>query len=141
MEADTHSGQVPLSASMGTWTGIPTWAAKGIVWAIPFLLAIVASLLGVLVYMYVTDRAQNAAEHLELRQSIQGVRNEVQDVRDEVQEVRNEVQEVRNEVQDVRNEVQVVKDEVRDVKVAVARVEERLQFLIQQARDSGSGSD
>ena len=106
MEADTHSGQVPLSASMGTWTGIPTWAAKGIVWAIPFLLAIVASLLGVLVYMYVTDRAQNTAEHLELRQSIQGVR-----------------------------------DEVQDVKVAVARVEEQLQFLIQQARDSGSGSD
>lgn len=134
MSAEAQSRQVVHSTNMGAQTGIPTWAAKGIVWAIPFLLAIVASLLGVLVYMYVTDRAQNAAEHLELRQSIQGVRNEVQDVRDEVQEVRNEVQ-------DVRNEVQVVKDEVRDVKVAVARVEERLQFLIQQARDSGSGSD
>lgn len=81
--------------------------------------AIGASLLGVLAYMYVTDRAQNTGEPLALRRSIQGVRDQVQDVR--------------NEVQDVRDKVQVAKDEVREVKVAVARVEERLQFLIQQA--------
>lgn len=81
MEAEAHGRQTPPRASTRTWTEIPPWAAKGIVWAIPFLLAIVASLLGVLVYMYVTDRAQNAAEHLELRQSVQEVRDDVQDVK------------------------------------------------------------
>ena len=80
MSAEAQSRQVAQSTNMGARTGISVWAAQGIVWSMAFLLAIVASLLGGLVYMYLTDRAQNAAEHLELRQSIQGARDEVQDV-------------------------------------------------------------